>query len=46
VHDWYVGVRNGKVETVWPMSRAARLTDQLPSNGRGNSGLLFLEDPP
>ena len=20
VHDWYVGVRNGKVETVWPIS--------------------------
>jgi 3-hydroxy-D-aspartate aldolase len=20
VHDWYVGVRNGKVETVWPVS--------------------------
>ena len=20
VHDWYVGVRNGKVEVVWPVS--------------------------
>ncbi|MEM0988039.1 MAG: 3-hydroxy-D-aspartate aldolase BhcC [Pseudomonadota bacterium] len=20
VHDWYIGVRNGKVETVWPVS--------------------------
>ncbi|MEM7614957.1 MAG: 3-hydroxy-D-aspartate aldolase BhcC [Pseudomonadota bacterium] len=20
VHDWYVGVRNGKVETIWPVS--------------------------
>lgn len=20
VHDWYVGVRNGKVETLWPVS--------------------------
>lgn len=20
VHDWYVGVRNGVVETVWPVS--------------------------
>jgi 3-hydroxy-D-aspartate aldolase len=20
LHDWYVGVRNGKVETVWPVS--------------------------
>lgn len=20
VHDWYVGIRNGKVETVWPVS--------------------------
>jgi len=20
VHDWYVGVRNGKVETIWPIS--------------------------
>jgi 3-hydroxy-D-aspartate aldolase len=20
IHDWYVGVRNGKVETVWPVS--------------------------
>ena len=20
VHDWYIGVRNGKVETVWPIS--------------------------
>ena len=20
MHDWYVGVRNGKVETVWPVS--------------------------
>lgn len=20
VHDWYVGVRGGKVETVWPVS--------------------------
>ena len=20
VHDWYVGVRNGKVESVWPVS--------------------------
>ncbi|MEO1424505.1 MAG: DSD1 family PLP-dependent enzyme, partial [Pseudomonadota bacterium] len=20
VHDWYVGVRNGKVEQVWPVS--------------------------
>ena len=20
VHDWYVGVRNGKVEAVWPVS--------------------------
>jgi 3-hydroxy-D-aspartate aldolase len=20
VHDWYIGVRNGKVEMVWPVS--------------------------
>src|SRR5215471_1881622 len=20
VHDWYVGIRNGKVETLWPVS--------------------------
>ncbi len=20
IHDWYVGVRNGKVETLWPVS--------------------------
>jgi 3-hydroxy-D-aspartate aldolase len=20
LHDWYVGVRNGKVEVVWPVS--------------------------
>ena len=20
VHDWYVGVRGGKVETLWPVS--------------------------
>ena len=20
IHDWYVGVRNGKVEVVWPVS--------------------------
>lgn len=20
LHDWYVGVRNGKVEAVWPVS--------------------------
>ena len=20
VHDWYVGVRNGKVEKIWPVS--------------------------
>ena len=24
VHDWYVGVRNGKVETVWPVSARGR----------------------
>ena len=24
VHDWYVGVRNGKVETLWPVSARGR----------------------
>ncbi|MGR3521020.1 MAG: DSD1 family PLP-dependent enzyme, partial [Roseovarius sp.] len=24
VHDWYVGVRGGKVETVWPVSARGR----------------------
>lgn len=24
VHDWYVGVRNGKVESVWPISARGR----------------------
>ena len=24
VHDWYVGVRNGKVESVWPVSARGR----------------------
>ncbi len=24
LHDWYVGVRNGKVETVWPVSARGR----------------------
>ncbi|NNF92408.1 MAG: DSD1 family PLP-dependent enzyme [Boseongicola sp.] len=24
VHDWYVGVRNGKVETIWPVSARGR----------------------
>ena len=24
VHDWYVGVRNGVVETVWPVSARGR----------------------
>jgi len=24
MHDWYVGVRNGKVETVWPISARGR----------------------
>ena len=24
IHDWYVGVRNGKVETVWPVSARGR----------------------
>jgi 3-hydroxy-D-aspartate aldolase len=24
VHDWYVGVRGGKVETVWPVSAPGR----------------------
>jgi 3-hydroxy-D-aspartate aldolase len=24
VHDWYVGVRNGKVETIWPISARGR----------------------
>ncbi len=25
LHDWYVGVRNGKVETVWPISARGKL---------------------
>jgi 3-hydroxy-D-aspartate aldolase len=25
VHDWYVGVRNGKVETLWPVSARGKL---------------------
>ncbi|MBP2280706.1 3-hydroxy-D-aspartate aldolase [Psychrobacter sp. PL15] len=25
VHDWYVGVRNGKVETVWPVSARGKM---------------------
>ena len=24
VHDWYVGVRNGTVECVWPISARGR----------------------
>ncbi|MCL1477154.1 MULTISPECIES: 3-hydroxy-D-aspartate aldolase BhcC [unclassified Marinobacter] len=25
VHDWYVGVRNGKVETLWPVSARGKM---------------------
>jgi 3-hydroxy-D-aspartate aldolase len=25
VHDWYVGVRNGKVETIWPVSARGKV---------------------
>ena len=25
VHDWYVGVRNGKVETIWPVSARGKM---------------------
>ena len=25
VHDWYVGVRNGRVETVWPVSARGKI---------------------
>ena len=25
VHDWYVGVRNGKVESIWPVSARGKL---------------------
>lgn len=25
LHDWYVGIRNGKVETIWPVSARGKL---------------------
>jgi 3-hydroxy-D-aspartate aldolase len=46
VHDWYVGVRGGKVETVWPVSRAARptaaKTSGFRSPGLASTGGRFL----
>src|SRR5436305_602392 len=35
LHDWYVGVRNGRVEALWPISaRGASTENQTKSTGR------------